>query len=479
MNGPARFHRRVAYCMKKRTLVTILLLIFINSAFAESFMEFLKKKSAGFLPDTLVCKSGKLNYDVSHQELFRSTLGDSLLSRYTFRQQKLDFYYPANRFYLNTSVKRSLLNISDFFNVPDQLIMNPRPVFYDLSITVSFPYKDWLLKPSLESGFFSGSDTAFVLQYPRSETDAYNAYFFNLLPDAFGDIIPYRTNLRHGSAMIELHKKTQYGRWFFKYQFEPGHFTLKETHVNKSSYEKLKGPRESKLSLKTAKQTLAVAWQNQKHSAFSLKYQSLGTPLDWRHTVFPAEPDTLEIVKLLNGKTKAHFLNTAYRYQNEGLTLEAHAGGGMFNADASASTPVLGYLFYILPISHQANAEAAMRFMHMQVYFNYRFSLGVFNFTPRLDLYAARFYSDISLNAELEFGLEDIQFQQNYIHALYLVSPGLISDIALNPDLHIHVNAEQLIPFFKTVYPEITPPVPDDIRRYGGLSVSAGVSLQW
>lgn len=479
MNRPAGLYRRVTYCMKKRTLVTILLLIFINSAFAESLMEFLKKESAGFLPDTLVRESRKLNYDVSHQELFRSALDDSLLSRYTFRQQKLDFYYPGNRFYLDASVKRSLLNISDFFNIPDQLVMNPGPVFYDLSLTVSFPYKDWLLKPSLESVFFSDSDTAFVLQYPRSETDAYNAYFFNLLPGTFGDTIPYATNLLHSSAMIELHKKTQYGRWFFKYQFEPGRFTLEEKHVNKSSYEKLKGPRESTLSLKTTKQTLALAWQNQKYSTFSLKYQNLRAPLDWRHTVFPAEPDTLEIVKLLNGKSKAHFLNTAYRYQNENLTLEAHAGGGMFNVDAFASTPVLGYLFYILPISHQADADAAMRFIHMQTYINYHFTFGIFSLTPRLDLTAARFYSDVSLNAELEFGLEDIQFQQNYIHALYLVNPGLHSDIALNRDLHIHVNVEQLIPFFKTVYPEIPPPVPDDIRRYGGLSVNAGVSLQW
>jgi len=452
-------------------------MILFRFAFPSSSMEIFKKEFSGFLPDLPGSGRPSLNYGVSHQELLRNSLNDSLLSRYTLRQQEVQFYYPAADAEFQGIFRRSLPDAADLLN-SEYLSVNFQPVHYAFLLSAAFRHQDWYITPSIRYAFSVFSDTAYVLQFPRSENAADNTYFFNLLPQTFGDTLPFRNTLHQGSAALNIRRDSPKGPLFFAYRYDKTQDLLTESHINKSNTN-LAGPRESHALLKRERQTFSLAWQFDPASLISIEYRFTRIPLDWRHRIFPDTPDTLEIVKLAESLTKEHAFRAAYRYRNKGLQVHGHAGGGSFNGELFVSTPVLGYLFRILPISHQGIADASVRYGFIHAFSEYPIPVGVFTFTPRMDLNLARIYSDLNADAQLEFGLQDIRFSQAYIHAFFLTAAGLRSEVALNRELRFYLDIEQALPFIKTVYPEIPPPPPPDIRRYGGLSVCAGVSLAW
>ncbi|MDD3716966.1 MAG: hypothetical protein PHX07_00805 [Candidatus Marinimicrobia bacterium] len=464
--------------MRKKILPTLLFIMFFRFAPAATAMEIFKSEFVPFLPDSIRDKAAYLRYTVSHQELLRSTRNDTVLSRYSLRQQELKFYFPSGNMEVAGIIRRSVPNMDDLFN-SEYTSAAFRPLHYFFGLSPSFSFSDWQIIPDLAYAFSAFSDTVRVLKYPRSEKAAYNNYFFNLLPETFGDTLPYQYQLHHWQAGLQARKNSPFGPFFLSYRYKASRNMLTESHVNTGPYPKLAGPRESRILLGSDRHILSAAWQAGNFSLLSLEYRFTRIPLDWRHRIFPDTPDTLEIVKLAEASVKNQDFRAAFRYQNKSFQIETHAGGAFFRGDLFVSTPVLGYLFRILPISHQGTAEADISYGYLYSNAAYAFEAGPLCFRPRLDLYAARFYSKLMLDAQLEFGLEDIQFEQNYIHALYLIVPSLYGEIPLNRELLLYLNAEQVLPFFRTVYPEPEPQPPSDIRRYGGLSVEAGIAFRW
>ena len=207
------------------------------------------------------------------------------------------------------------------------------------------------------------------------------------------------------------------------------------------------------------------------------RYRSL--PFDWHHTEFPDEPDTTEIIQLGNGKNSVSTAHLSYNGCISGFEFQFSLLGGVGSCLDTARTPVLGYAWFILPISHQADLCVSSAYFGGYIHADRRIDWGNSYFTPRVDIFAIRTYTDLAFNALLEFGLEDIQFEEHYVHAVYIASLGCTANIALNHDLHLTLDAEQLIPYVKTVSPEQPSPHPSDIKRYGGLTVSAGISMNW
>lgn len=464
--------------MRKKILPTLLFIMLLRFALAATAMEIFKSEFSVFLPDSSREKAASLHYAVSHQELLRNTRNDTLLSRFSLRQQELQFSFPTPKAEMHGCIRRSLPNFADLFN-SEYLSMEFRPRHYYFGISAGFRLAEWYLHPDLAYAFSTLGDTAWVLKYPRSEKAAYNNYFFNLLPGTFGDTLPYQYQLHQWRAGLQIRKYTPYGPFFLSYRYETSRNILTESHVNTGPYPKLAGPRESRALLNADRHSLSLSWQLHPTSLLGLEYRFTGIPLDWRHRVFPDTPDTMEIVKLAEAHAKEQDFRAAYRYRNKEFQVEAHAGGAFFRGDLFVSTPVLGYLFRILPISHQGTAEADISYGYLYSNAAYTFEAGPLHLRSRLDLFAARFYSKLLLDAQLEFGLEDIQFEQNYIHALYLIVPSLYTEFPLNRELLLYLNAEQAFPFFRTVYPEPEPQPPSGIRRYGGLSVKAGISFRW
>ncbi|MCF7832680.1 MAG: hypothetical protein K9N05_03775 [Candidatus Marinimicrobia bacterium] len=430
------------------------------------------------LPDTSGMDNSYLHYDIDHQELLRESKNDTLLSRFSIRAQKAEFNYIDNKYSINAKWIHNVYSIADLFNT-DYTLTSARPISHRFDIKAQTHVKEWVLQPGIHYAFSRMSDTLFVTDYPISEISAYNNYFFNLLPETFGDTIPFNNafDAFHVELLGSKSKNDQGMMFYLKYSNTSNRLT--ESHKNTSSNNKLSGPRESLCKLTFSSIETLAGWQSDIHSFFWVGINYNFIPLDWEHTVFPSVPDTTEIVQLANSKTNSFNIQLGYKALSLPVTFQATLSTGFLANITEASTPVLGYILRILPISHQADLIASSTYLLTHIHVDYPLKAGNSTFLPRLDVIAARFWTDVSLEALLQFGLEDIDYVENYVHAAYIASIGCEARIALNRDLHLTFEADQLLPYIKTISPEPPTPIPSDIKRYGGLSISAGVSMSW
>ncbi len=457
-------------------IIPIIFLITTAFLYASTF-DLLSSYFILNIPDTSDMNKSALNYHVDHNEIFRSSLNDSLLSRYTLREQNASFTHSGNNCSLNLGWSRKVYRLSDIFD-SDYSTADFLPVSYSFKVKIQSHINDWLIQPGLNYSFSRSSDTLFITEFPVSEQSAYNTYFFNLLPQTFGDTIPYSNSSDAFSADILVHKNKGDQSFLFYLKYLGFFNKLMESHINTSN-NNLNGPRESICRFNYSGIKGSAVWTINKHSAVWMGVSYTFSPLKWDHTVFPDQPDTLEIIKISEGNTHALNVHAGYQLLSAPFALSASVAGGFINNHTHISTPVLGYIFRILPISHQAEAELSSNYLLTHIHFDHPFSTSGFSFTPRADIIAGRFWSDISIQALLQFGLEDIDIEESYIHAVYIGSLGFSGKVAINRDLFFTFEADQLIPYVKTVSPVTPPPPPDNIKRYGGLSIKLGVSMNW
>ncbi|MEA3391375.1 MAG: hypothetical protein U9Q91_00190 [Candidatus Marinimicrobia bacterium] len=446
-------------------------------AFAGT-IDVLKKSFSLILPDTSKMQTKQLAYNVSHQELLRESRNDTLLSRYTIREQHTKFNYAAGNLSLFASWSRNVYRMDDLFET-DYTKLTSQPISHRIDLKAQTHIKNWLIQPGINYTFSRTQDTLFITDFPSSDVSAMNSYFFDLLPETIGDTIPYNNSLNAFNIEILASKNRQDQSLFFYLKYAKSIDRLTEIHKNTSTHDKLKGPRESLLKFNYSSIKAMAGWQVNTHSLFWAGINYHFSPLDWRHTVFPDEPDTLEIVQLADAKTNSFHAQLGYKALSLPLGFQTTLSAGHLTNITGTSTPVLGYVLRILPISHQAELVASSSYLLAHIHMDYPLKAGNSTFLPRLDVIAARFWTDISLEALLQFGLEDIDFQEHYIHAATIASIGCEAKIALNHDLFLIFEADQLIPYVKTISPEPPTPTPSDIKRYGGLSVSAGVTMSW
>jgi len=429
------------------------------------------------LPDTSDMNINALNYHVDHQELYRSSRNDTLLSRFTLREQQISFTHAGDKFSMHLGWSRDLYRLSDILE-SDYTTADFLPVSHSFNIKAQLQVNDWLIRSGLKYSFSRLNDTLFITDFPVSEQSAYNTYFFDLLPRTFGDTITFSNSTDGFSTDLFLRKNLE-DQSFLLYLKYSGFFNkLEESHINTSN-NNLYGPRESICRFNYSQIEATAAWNFSEHSMVWAGLTYHFSPLNWDHTVFPDQPDTLEIINISDGNTQALNIHTGYRILSAPYDLNVSLAGGFLNNHTDISTPVLGYILRILPISHQAVVDLSSKYILAHIHFDYPLSTSGFYFTPRADIIAGRIWSEVSIQALLQFGLEDIDIDESYIHTVYIGSLGFSGKIALNRELFLTYEADQLIPYVKTISPVTPPPPPDNIKRYGGLSVKIGVSMNW
>ncbi|MFO7841173.1 MAG: hypothetical protein R6V48_03310 [Fidelibacterota bacterium] len=464
--------------MRKFTFPFCFIMFSVCFCAASGSMDLLRNELSLDFPDTAADTFPFIDYTVSHQEILRESRNDTLLSRYTIRSQGIQFRHPLKSGILSGSWERGVYQIADVFQ-NKYIYADPRPVSQTFTLAFQKSFSRWEIKPRLGYTYSAEKDTLFIREYPRSESSAYNNYFFNLLRPTFGDTISCGGSLHQAAAAIQLNKKFKTGHLFLSLEYVHNLISFTESHVNTGPHEKIRGPRESLLFQNPFSLKYTSAWKFDANNQLRFSYQYRNFPLNWKHTLFPDDPDTLEIIELASGSLFSHALQSGYHFRKGNSELLLNVSGASLRGNLSASTPVLGYIFGILPISHQGEILGRLQYILAHIYAEHSLHAGPFSFTPRIELFAARIYSNYLLDLQLEFGLEDVHENEKYIHALYIVSPGLKAELPLNSELVFTLNAEQLIPHIKTVYPELPPQPPSDIRHYGGLSLSAGISLTW
>jgi hypothetical protein len=451
----------------------LLLLCFISFVQAKTF-DMLTNTFSLSTPDTSQLQSNYLNYGIEHQELLRESKNDTLLSRYTLREQHVELNYTFKKFSIYTSWSRNILSMSDAFNT-DYTSTNPRPISNGFNLKAQTKINNWLLQPGIHYAFSSLSDTLFINEYPVSETIAYNNYLFNLLPETFGDTIPYQNSFNN--YYVELLASDQRLLFYLKYTNTINRLT--ESHINTSSNDKLNGPRETLCKLNYSHIRAIAGWHATRNSYVWMGLNYSFSPLNWDHTILPDTPVASEIDTIAKSNTQSFNAQLAYQLLRFPVNFQAILSSGNVRNTSMARTPVLGYVLGILPVSHRADIDLRSSYILTHLHFDYPLKTGNSVFTPYVDMIASRFWSDISLLALLQFGLEDIDYQEHYIHAAYIATIGCKAKIALNQDLFLTFNVDQLLPYIKTISPEPPTPIPSDIKRYGGLSISAGVSMSW
>jgi len=454
-----------------------LLIPFFHNVSAST-IDILHKELFPSFPDSVHMLSSRLGYESVHHELLRESYTDSLFSRYTLRSQRVSTHFSNGSHAVSASWARSVYTIADAFYTP-YTYTGIRPVAHDLQCAFHTTLKGVHVGPAIRYRYSTSADTLFVREFPKSEISAYNTYFFNLLEPTFGDTLPYRNqyHLYHATFPFDVGYGPDH-RFYFSIAFTGSRNDLSESHVNTGRFEVLQGPRETLCRSHSLSWELFSAWRFHTHSMFWLAYRHDRASLAWRHILFPHEPDTVEIIDLAEGESTYRSLRFGYRMLSAPLDLKVQGSGGILQGYLSLSTPVLGYFLRFLPIAHQGTATGSMRYILFNAYADYPLQKGGFIITPRLDLIIARARTDLELDARLQFGLQDILIENYYIHDFYILTPGCKMLIPLWDEVSLSLDIEQILPIIKTVYPE-PPPLPPDIRRYGGLTISAGVQMSW
>ena len=455
-------------------IIALICLILLKPLYAgDLFNSFIQES-----PSIREITHSGLDYHLDHIELLRESRNDTLLSRYAIRRQYISYTQELKILKFDLLYTRDILELDDILN-SDYTHTNVVPKAHTFGVNTQFEIGKHKIRPGFKYSFSGFQDTLFIKEYPSSETKIYNDYFFDLIPSTFGDSLIYK-NLFHKlnfEFYIENFNKDK--GYSFYGQFVRSQNKLSEDHFNSGDVDKLAGPR-STLNLYTSTQV---------NTLLSLKLSSksiidvgldLGfSPLNWSHTVFPNDPDTLEIITLTDAKLKLFSCKLTYRHVENNTNFKISLHAGHIDANAHLATPVLGYLFGLLPIAHQGDFDLNTNYFQTITQIDYIFELDFLSIKPRLDLLGGLYTSHLDVLALLQFGIEDIDIQEKYLHFALLASPGINTVFNLNSDLFMYLDISQLIPIVKQLSPEPTPIVPDGISRYGGLSVSLGVGMEW
>ncbi|MBW6457968.1 MAG: hypothetical protein K0B52_02280, partial [FCB group bacterium] len=209
-----------------------LLLILSFHHVSASTIDMLHKELFPSLPDSLHALSFRLAYESAHHELLRETYPDSLLSRYTLRSQSVNTSFGVGAHAVSVSWTRSTYTIADAFYTP-YTQTGIRPVAHDFRCTFHGGWDGVHIGPVIRFRSSVSGDTLFIREFPKSETSAYNTYFFNLLEPTFGDTIPYRnrSHLFHAAFPFDLGYGSDH-RFYFSIAYTGTRNDLSESHVN-------------------------------------------------------------------------------------------------------------------------------------------------------------------------------------------------------------------------------------------------------
>ena len=158
----------------------MILLLILTACLNAGTFDLVSRMFALDPPDTTETGMSMIDYSVSHQELYRATRNDTLLSRSTYRDQHLQFNYHFKRFDLYTSWIRKVFDIDDLFN-SDYTITDFIPISHKFDLTLDTRIHNWRIKPGISFFFSSTKDTLFIPKYPSSDQSSLNNYFFDLL----------------------------------------------------------------------------------------------------------------------------------------------------------------------------------------------------------------------------------------------------------------------------------------------------------
>jgi hypothetical protein len=255
--------------------------------------------------------------------------------------------------------------------------------------------------------------------------------------------------------------------------------SLIENHYNTGSVAKLRGPRSTHNFFRVSRIKGYLALKLNPNSKIKGGIDLSSAPLNWVHTIFPNNPDTLEIIQLARSQIKSFSCRLGYEFIHRSLHFDISLNTGRVTGDAHFSTPVLGYIFGILPISHQGDLEIRTQYVHSIIHIDYPIHLNYINIYPRFDILSGYYSSDLRALALLQFGIEDIDIEESYLHFATIASLGLNSTIQFNSNLYLDLDISQLIPIIKQLTPTPEPTEPSDIKQYGGLSISLGIGINW
>ncbi len=463
------------FMKQHKFLIAVLLLFsfFTPSHAGDIFNSFWQE-----YPRSGKIESNGLNYSLDHLELLRASRNDTLLSRYTIRQQHIKCTQKLKDINYRIDYHRNILDINDLFN-NDYTRSTIKPDIQTIEGKIQFRMGHYLLIPGLGFSFSTFSDTLFIKKYPVSEERIYNDYFFDLLPGTFGDSILYNNTYNKFNSNLYIERMNATRGFSLYLDYSITHNKLNERHWNLGDVNQLQGPRESLVHFKTINFNSLVLLKVDTNAVLKLGMTFNHTPIDWSHTVFPNDPDTLEIIKLNSGKLNSFSGTFAYAHTNTKTNFDLSLRFGRTGGSSHLATPVLGYVFSILPIAHQGDITLTTHYIQFRSHIDHSFNMGIFELTPRFDIISGYYFSHLNALALLQFGIEDINIDKQYQHIAIFASPGINSKFFLNSDLHINLNISQLIPFIKQLKPEPIPVEPGNIKYYGGLSISMGVGMTW
>lgn len=450
--------------------------MFFCLSFAKSpdlFNTFFSNK-----PSVEKLDQSQLYFADEHIELLRQSRGDSLLSRYTFDKQSVDYTQILKKSTYKITYSLNTLNTSDLLN-NEYIESDPQLRAHTVGIRSQFNIQKTTFIPGFQFTYSATEDTLLIKKFPQSDRSIYNNYFFDLLPPTIGDTIEYRNNSKNMDIELLVEKMDENKGFTAYLHYSLFTNSLIEDHYNSGNVVKLQGPRSTYNFLRFSTLNGYFALKLNTNSIVKAGIDISSAPLNWSHTIFPNDPDTLEIIQLARSQIHSFSCKLAYELIKRSLHVDISLNAGRVTGDAHLSTPVLGYIFGILPISHQGDVEMRTQYLHSILHIDYPINFRHLSIYPRLDILSGFYESHLSALALLQFGIEDINFEENYVHVARIVSFGLNSIIEFNSNFYLDLDISQLIPIIKQLSPEPEPIEPSNIKQYGGLSISLGVGMTW
>ncbi|HDP67071.1 MAG TPA: hypothetical protein ENN20_01060 [Candidatus Marinimicrobia bacterium] len=245
-----------------------------------------------------------------------------------------------------------------------------------------------------------------IESYPQSEDSRLNRYFLDWLPKTFGSPIECKNRSQHFELTpwlsIPFHNNSNRLRIFLDHSQWNNAFSFR--YVNTTNKPTLNGVRVLDIPTQFYSTQLSLLLERSSHfsSAIEVRYSRAGLNYDTDNH----PPSFIDFASLgdgsfsLNGGALLfHHIRTNHRLRS-GLSVST------FGGEFSIRTPVLGYIYSILPISHQAEGNIRQGHAFSQ---NFTYSGHFTKKQTRLDLSLDYLHSRVTLRmlgeAELEFGL--------------------------------------------------------------------------
>lgn len=422
------------------------------------------------MPDTSLEKTTQLRISFSADEWMRQSRQDTLMNSFSTVATEIYFRYAGS--YSVSEIDYCFTDSKFIFNKDDQALnLAPDPNYHKLSVRFEAEMEKWKIRPEYIYRYSHTSDLMQVNRFPESQNDIENDYFFHLLPQTFGDSIPYSFTDRSLSAGFNISRELADRSLFFEFKHDHGDMLIIEAHENNSEHSNLQGSRESNINADYLRWSLKLG-QKKQSSACGIGFHLDVLPLTWIQTVFPIREDSiaLDMIDLTDGQISDWGALVFYDLSDNVRHFSGSVFAGQLRANAQIATPVLGYTFFSLPIAHRLNGEAGALYTGFELSLSQDWQLGIFNITPSLDVLFLHLDGDIRANAQLQFGLSDIDYEEDILANACLGNIGMNGSIFLSNSLRMTAVVSQLIPYMNIISPEIIVEE-DDIEYYGGLMI--------